>query len=289
MRVYLLVTVLFFHLSVFGQDNTDVKNVKSKEKKSVYISLLAGYGFGVGQGQNFQTQQTSTKSIVTGNPHSYGKGFNLSASTGIMFSKNIGAEINLGYHFGGSNKVQHIWINDTASIQRAEENFDYKANYGIINPNLVISANNSKTIVPYVKLGPSFIFGKAKSVYEANIRFSNGGKGSEIAEWEYTGGFGLGFSTAGGIKISTPNEKVFFVIEASYNSMSFGVKKGKMISDTYQNMYRLEPLTTSQKEVIFVDEIDENASKDPNKPMQRLKYKANADNISLSLGLYFKL
>ncbi|MCR6640667.1 MAG: hypothetical protein NVV82_17115 [Sporocytophaga sp.] len=289
MRVYLLVTVLFFHLSVFGQDNTDVKNVKSKEKKSVYISLSAGYGFGIGAGQNTQIQQSSSTSIVSGNLHSYGKGFNLSTSIGMLFTKNLGAELNFGYHFGGNNEIKNIWINDTASLRRVEEKHALSAKYGIINPNLVVVAGNRNKLMPYVKLGPSFIFGKAKSVYEANIRFSNGGKGSEIAEWEYTGGFGLGFSTAGGIKISTPNEKVFFVIEAAYNSMSFGVKKGKMISDTYQNMYRLEPLTTSQKEVIFVDEIDENASKDPNKPMQRLKYKANADNISLSLGLYFKL
>ncbi len=289
MKVYLLVAVLFFHLSVFGQDSTGGKRVRDKEKKSVYVSISAGYGFGVGQGQNSQTQQTSTKSILSGNSHSYGKGLNLSVSTGIMFSKNIGAEIALGYHFGGSNKVQHIWINDTASIQRAEENFAYKATYGIVNPNLVISASNSKTIVPYVKLGPSFAFGKTKTLYEAKVSFRNGVRGTENAEWEFTGGFGLGFSTSAGIKINTPNEKVFFVIEAAYNSLSFGVKQGKMISDTYQNLYRLERLTTSEKEVIFVDEIDQNAPKDPNKPMQKLKYKANADNVSLSLGLYFKL
>lgn len=289
MRVYLLVGVLFFYQNVFGQNSANDKSIRVKEKKSVHVSVLAGYGFGVGAGQNFQTQQTSTKSNLSGNPHSFGKGFNISVSTGVMFSKNIGAEIDLGYHFGGSNKVQHIWINDTASVQRAEENYDFKAYYGIVNPNLVISASNSKAVVPYVKLGPSFVFGKAKTLYEANLRFSSGGKGTENAEWEYTGGFGIGFSTAGGIKFKTPNEKVFFVIEAAYNSLSFGVKKGKMVSDTYQNMYRLNPLTRSQKEVVFVDEINEKSAQDPNKPTQKLKYKANADNITLSLGWHFIL
>lgn len=289
MRVYLLAAVLFFHLSVFGQDNTSTKSIRVKEKKSVYVSFLAGYGFGVGAGQNIQTQQTSSTSIVSRNPHSYGKGFNLSTAIGMMFTKNLGAELNFGYHFGGNNEKTDIWINDTASIRRAEEKYAISADYGIINPNFVIAAGNSKILVPYVKLGPSFILGKAKSVYDANIRFSNGAKGSQNAEWEYSGGFGWGFSTAGGIKINTPNEKVFFVIEAAYNSLSFGVKKGKMISETYQNMYRLRPLTTSEKEVVFVDEIDKKAAQDPNKPMQTLKYKANADNISLSLGLYFKI
>jgi len=290
MRVYLvLVAVLFFHLSVFGQDSANIKSVRVKEKKSVYVSILAGYGFGIGTGQNFQTQQTSSKSIVSAKSHSYGKGFNLSVLTGIMITKNIGTELNLGYHFGGSNKKQNIWINDTASTQRVEENYEFSANYGIINPNLVISIDNSKMLVPYVKLGPSFVFGKTKTLYEAKVRFSNGAKGTENAEWEYTGGFGLGFSTAGGIKIKTPNEKVFFVIEAAYNSLSFGVKKGRMVSDTYQNMYRLKPYTISEREIVYVDEIDEKAIQDPNKPMQRLKYKANADNITLSLGMYFNL
>ncbi|MBO9700334.1 MAG: hypothetical protein J7604_09010 [Sporocytophaga sp.] len=289
MRVYLLVGILFFHLSVFGQESANNKSIRVKEKKSVYVSVLAGYGFGIGTGQNFQTQQTSSKSVVSAKAHSFGKGFNLSFVTGIMITQNIGTELNLGYHFGGSNKKQHIWINDTASAQRVEENYEFRANYGIINPNLVIAPGNSKTVVPYVKLGPSFLFGKTKTLYEAKVRFLNGAKGTENAEWEYTGGFGLGFSTAGGIKFKTPNDKVFFVIEASYNSLSFGVKKGKMISDTYQNMYRNRPLTTSEKEVVFVDEIDEKAAQNPNKPMQKLKYKANADNITLSLGWYFIL
>ncbi len=289
MKVFLLVAVLFFHLSVSGQDNTDVKNIKSKEKKSVYVSLSAGYGFGIGNGSNKQIQQSPFSSKVSANLHSYGKGFNIYTALGMMFSKNIGGEVNLGYHFGGPNKVNNIWSNDTSTVQRVDENGTFKANYLIINPNLVISASSPRSVEPYVKLGPSIVFSKGKSSYENKFRFSNGARGTEVVEWEWTGGFGIGFSTSAGIKIKTPTEKVIFVMEVAYNSISFDFKKGKMVNLSYHNMYNNHQRTVSDNEVIMVDELNEKEAQDPNKPSKALNWKSNADNISINLGWYFKL
>ncbi|GAL86179.1 hypothetical protein SGRA_2063 [Sporocytophaga myxococcoides] len=289
MKVYLLVGVLFFNLSVFGQDSEGTKINNNKDKKSTYVSFSAGYGFGIGIGSNRQIQQSPYSSKVSYNLHSYGKGFNISAALGMMFSKNIGGEVNLGYHFGGPNRVNNIWSFDTSTVQRIDENATFRANYLIVNPNLVISASSSKIVEPYVKLGPSVVFAKAKSSYENKFRFTDGIRGTQLIEWEWTGGFGIGFSTSAGIKIKTPTERVVFVMEVAYNSLSFDFKKGKMVDISYYNMYSNQIRTVSDNEVIMVSEVDEKAVQNPNKPSQVLNYKSNADNISFNLGWYIKL
>ncbi|WP_028978628.1 hypothetical protein [Sporocytophaga myxococcoides] len=287
MRVYLLVGVLFFHLSVFGQDSTGIKNFTANEKKNeVYYTVLLGYGFGVGPGQNNQVLQSSNSNRITTKPFSYGKGFNISFAGGILFSSNLGIELNLGYHYGGKNKINNgYWIDDNSSVRYIDQWVSYSAKYILINPNMVLTTKNKRGVKPYLKVGPVMALGGGLSEYENKLTFKNGYQGTEKFDWAWKGGFGLGVNSSIGVKIKTKNEKVFWVLEATYTSLGLSFKEGERINNSYKDVQLTSPLTESQTKIVFVDKVDEKVQ-NPNKPLRQLKHKANSNSLAIAIGFY---
>ena len=245
--------------------------------QGVYIGINGGYGFMMSSGNlsNFYTLTTSSNSETYKQVNlSLGKGIDFGGSFGYMFNRNIGAELGVSYLLGGKSKAQDIY-------QSGKTDYTISAKMLRINPSIVV-ASGFKGINPYAKIG--LIIGTG-SVNTETID-NNGGDVSR-ALIKMNGGVAIGGNAVLGVLFDL-SKKISFFSEINMTNLSYAPTKGKAIKATYNGIDILSDLTTSQKEIEFVDSFTESNTPPPDsKPSKSLKTKYPFGSIGINLGIKF--
>jgi hypothetical protein len=159
-----------------------------------------------------------------------------------------------------------------------------KANMLRFTPSLVLMLDG-KTVRPYAKVG--FVLGTGK-VFEEIVATD---MGTEVKlKGELSGNLAPGFAASMGT-IFALSEKVQLFAEFNFISMSYAPNKGEVTEATANGVDYLGLLTTSEKEVEFVDSyfVSDVIAQDPNSPSKELKQYLPFSSVGLRAGVRINL
>jgi len=240
-----------------------------------YLNISAGYGFQMSSGNlgNFYIFRTTNSSNTYKQVNlSLGKGFNFGGAVGLMFNKNIGAELGITYLIGAKSKAQDSYIGGQT---------DYKLSARMlrINPSLVISAGY-KVINPYAKMGVLIGLG---SVNEEIV--DNAGGDLTEGKIKMNGRFALGANAGVGL-LCKLNKRFYLFGELNMINMSYAPTKGKLTEATLNGVDILSHMTTSDKETEYVDSYTDSQSNPQldSQPTKAMKVKIPFGSVGAILG-----
>jgi len=247
--------------------------------QGIYIKINAGYGLKMSsQSVNYFNFTNYTIDTASNNREqvntSLGKGFAFEGAVGYMFNKNIGAELGVSYLLGAKTKTKQ-------KLYGSERNNSLSANLLRINPSIVITCGFEK-INPYAKLG--LVVGFGKIFYEDDYTSAGGVVITE--KMELNGGVSFGLNAGVGV-IFNISKIISLFGEINMVNLSYSPTKGKLTESILDGQDRLPDMTTSEKEVEFVDSFnaDPNTPYSHTDPRQELKEKFPFGSVGLNIGL----
>jgi opacity protein-like surface antigen len=245
--------------------------------QNFYINPEIGYSFGTGR-QNiddyyFDGTSESASQLV----YSLGQGFNFGAGFGYMFNDNIGVELGVNYLMGSKSDYSVL---DSDGVT----NISLKGNMLRFTPAFVLMLDG-ESVRPYSKVG--LVLGTGKVTSESSSTFSSSEAKQKV---ELTGNLAPGFSASVGMLFPL-NDRIELFGEFNFISMSYAPQKGKMVEATVGGQDVLENLSTSEKEVEFVDSyfISNVSNEDRNSPTKDLKQYLPFSNVGLRAGVRINL
>lgn len=247
--------------------------------QGAYVNINAGYGLNVSSQNlsyfdfiNFTVDNISTTSEQVN--VSLGKGLNVECAFGYMFNKNIGAELNISYLFGAISEARDFYIHGIKEHALSSKMLR-------INPSLVITAGFEK-INPYAKIGCLIGFGAI--TYENNIKEYNGN--TQTTKMVLEGGLAFGLNGGVGV-LYKMNDRLSFFGELNSVNLSYAPTKGKLTESTNNGIDRLPNLTTSEREIEYVDTFttEVNNPRPDSEPRQELKQSFPFGSVGLNIGL----
>jgi hypothetical protein len=166
---------------------------------------------------------------------------NFQGTFGDMFNEHVGAELRINYLLGGKSKAKDEFPGGSA---------EYKLFARMLRflPAVVIAAGGDG-INPYAKFGAVVSTGSVKWEMEDN---EDGDV--TILKAKYTGRMALGFMGAVGANFPLSDNLSVFA-EVNTINQSYSPKKGELKEATFNGEDKLPDMTTSQKEVEYVDVI----------------------------------
>lgn len=208
---------------------------------------------------------------------SLSKGLNFGGAIGVMFNENIGAELGLSYLLGGVSNAKQTYIG-------GETDLSISSNMLRIKPSIIISANE-ENLTPYAKFG--LIIGSGSILYEYN---DNDGGDITLINIKLDGGLALGLTSAVGAKFNLSDQLSIFC-ELNAISLSHAPSKGLMTEASFNGIDMLPNLTTSEKEIEFVDTYTINWNSPPadSQPSKELKQMMPFSSFGINIGVKFSL
>jgi hypothetical protein len=274
---------LFIASFLFGAISVNQLNAQV-----TYLELTTGYALPLAP-QAMAYNYTSNSSdvaytykdeVING---SYGKGLNVGLKFGYMFNTNLGLELQGDYHLsakyeGESKSNQNYSWNTFSSVN----NRSTYATMIRLTPTLVFEVPG-KLFTPYARIG--VVLGMGKITGEETYSNSDGETG-ELA-YEMNGGLAVGSSAEIGLKFGL-TEKLSFTTGIKAIGMNYAPKRGEITKYTENGVDILSDLTTSEREVEFVDEYSgSSASSNPDEPGKDLKTFSPFSSIGLSVGFRY--
>lgn len=255
----------------------DVNNVVGQ---GAYVNINAGYSAKMSS-QNliyfdfYNYTSTSNSSTSEQVYVSLGKGLNFGGAFGYMFNENIGAELGLSYLLGGKSTAK-VDGNEGGGTSDAT----LSSNMLRINPSLVISSGLDG-VNPYAKFG--FVIGTGSVNYEYEINYD---VNIYKEKKKMHGGLAMGLNAAIGA-IFTLSENMSLFGEINMINMSYAPTKGEVTEATYNGADKLPDMTTSEKEIEFVDSYTHSYHNPPpnSEPRKELKQKLPFGSFGLNFGL----
>lgn len=252
----------------------------NSNSQGAYVNLNVGYGFCMSTGTmdglyNYTSGQNS--STVEQIYFSLGKGLNFGGTFGYMFNEHVGAELGLSYLLGGKTKAKDEYSGGTTDYTLSSNMFRFI-------PTIVIAAG-TEGVNPYAKFG--FVIGTGAVSMELE---DNDDGDVVISKMKLNGGAAFGINGAlGAIFELSDNISLFGELNAV--NMSYAPKKGEITEATYNGKDVLPDMTTSEKEVEFVDEYTYNYNSPPpdSQPSKELKYKLPFGSFGINFGVIFNL
>lgn len=252
-----------------------------------YVSLQGGYNFALGkQNVGFFGVDTWENGMVnymsqTGTdsaefiPVSLGKGGNVGVNLGYMVSENMGMELGFNYLLGSKYQTTQRNTSGTDIVNQT-----LYGNMFQLSPTAVFRTGSFHNIRHYAKVGLLVGLG-SKVTYEEN-QVVNGDQ--YFAKQELTGGVPLGLTGALGMEYAV-NSRVSIFGEVKGNSLTYRPEDGKYVTLTENGADYSQYLTTSQKEIVFTDNI--NTEDNANNPSQYPKISIPFSSIGLNVGMRF--
>jgi len=245
--------------------------------QGAYFNINAGYGLMMSSGNlpYFYSETRSGNSNTLKQVNlSLGKGVNFGGAFGYMFNKNIGAELGVSYLLGGKSKSQFIY-------QGGKTDYTLSAKMLRINPSIVVESGLNG-INPYAKIG--LIIGTGSVTHET---MDNGGGDILRVLVKMNGGIAIGGNAGFGVLFDI-SKRISFISEINMTNLSYAPTKGKVTKATYNGMDVLSDMTTSEKEIEFVDSYTESNTPPPDsQPSKDLKSKLPFGSIGINLGMRF--
>jgi hypothetical protein len=226
---------------------------------------------------NNLTMDSTTSTLKQINA-SLGKGLTVEGAFGYMFTKNIGAELGISYLFGAKVTAKDTYTDGSTA------DYTLSAKMFRINPSVVIACGFNK-INPYAKFGLIISFGSITYKEDHNESGS-----TEVMETKLNGGMTFGLNAGAGV-IFKLSKLLSLFGEIDMVNLSYAPTKGKLTEFTINGTDQLPNLTTSEKEIDFVDRYTSD-SKNPrpdSEPRQELKQKFPFGSIGLNIGLRISL
>ncbi len=254
-------------------------------QKKMYASVNVGYGIKMGtQTMLDNFKQTSTNGYVESTSKaidvSYGKGLNFGAAFGYMFTKNIGAELDVTYLLGGKTKANTdiTTIIGPITSHRTSDRI-LSANMFRIIPTLVIDAGLEK-LDPYAKLG--FLVGLGSIKYYYN---ENDDGDVTVQRITQNGGVALGLSSTAGVRYNI-NDMMSVFAELNMVNLSYSPTKGKITERTVNGVDMLPGMTTRDKETVYLKEITSKSTEPipDSEPNKELKTKMPFSSFGINVG-----
>ncbi|MCK4662063.1 MAG: outer membrane beta-barrel protein [Bacteroidales bacterium] len=266
---YLKTLLMVFVISLF---------TSSLFPQGVYVSVNAGYGinmsshnleyFGFYNYTSGNTSRTYEQVYV-----SLGKGLNFGGTFGLMFNKNLGAELGVSYLLGGKSIAKDEYVGGTT---------DYTISSKMLRlmPSIVI-ASGLEGINPYAKFG--LIISSGSIIFDLEDKDSGD---ISIMKVKFDGGLALGLNAGIGVQFNM-SDNISLFSEINMISLSYAPTKGEVIEATYNGTDMLPDMTTRQKEAEFVDSYTYNSSSPPpdSQPDQELKQKLPFGSFGVNFGL----
>lgn len=244
--------------------------------QGAYVNINAGYGFAMSS-QNidgFYNYTEGSDSYTNEQVNvSLGNGLNFGGTFGYMFSENVGAELGVSYLLGGKSEAKDEYSDGTTE-------YTYSSTMIRLIPSLVIAAGYDG-VDPYAKFGA--IIGSGSIIYDIN---DDDDGDISIMTMEMNGGIALGLNAAIGANFNM-NDNMSFFAEINMVNMSYAPTKGEITEATINGTDMLPDMTTSVKEIEFVDSITIDSSSQPNdtQPRQELKTKYAFGSVGINVGL----
>jgi opacity protein-like surface antigen len=246
-----------------------------------YVRILPGYGMSIA-GSSFPDNLTipssggATHELVKG---SLGKGLNLGAQLGYMFTDNIGLELGFNYLLGGGVKSTYTYMGSIAD----DATDVYKATMMRVIPSIVISAGG-ETVMPYAKVG--FALGVLGNMTDTYIENYNGQSSYRIQIDTYTGGMPRGVASALGVASGSGN--ILFFGEVSMINMSWSPDMKMMTKYEVNGVDQLALMQSWQKETDYVDTYTSPASV-TGQPKKEMRFFMPMSSVGINLGVQILL
>lgn len=252
------------------------------------VELNAGYGMsmasqeiGYNSTSSFNgTNWSGTDEVVKG---SYGAGLNFGLNLGYMLNENLGFGLNASMLSG--QKIESTYTY-TETGYNSESVSTFQGKMTRITPNIILSVGDGN-IKPYAKLGIALGVG-SKITYNDNYSNSDGDR--EIYAFELDQGMAFGTYGELGVGIGI-NDNIALNVSLNGYNMNWAPQHGIITEYTVNGVDVLPQLTTSDKEVEFVDEISYNSSNTPSEgqPDQDLKMYHPFSSLGLNIGIKYSL
>ncbi len=271
--------------------------------------------------QERQTVLSSNKSIN----HSAGAGINLQLTPGYMFNDHFGIELGINYYLGSevtvleANRSMNLFMAppmpgvEIAPIQ--EDNWAVikattKSGQLRLIPTLVFSTGASKKFSGYAKMGLVVpvagssvitISDDTKAFVNpgfsmATMSLTNDGivTNSTVTEQKVKANFTVGFKGAIGVNYMV-SEKIGIFAEAFLTSLQLSRKSGEYIRAEYNGQDLLPEMTTFEKEINYVSELDATSNTmgygqtniEPSKAQSVMTSATNFNQLGLAVGVKF--
>ncbi len=252
--------------------------------QGAYVKINAGYGFIMSSSvaHNYSQTTTSSPSFTYSNTNeavnlSLGKGLNFGGAFGYMFNKNIGAELGISYLLGGTTK-----FGNESNYAPGHSNYEQTVHSNMLRfiPSLVI-ASGFEGINPYAKFG--LLIGTGSIFFDGDLDADGN---IAVENWKYNGGFALGLNSAIGA-IFTMNDNISIFGEIDMVNLSYAPTKGELTESTLNGVDQLPTMTTSEKEIEFVDSYTFESANPPSdsEPSKEIKFKMPYGSVGLNVGL----
>lgn len=275
----LIIAAIFLCVNVFSQ--------------GMYINAGSGYGFPAApylMADNIivyssgESGSTFESEIVKGSG-SFGKGIQVGAVFGYMFNKNMGAELGINYLIGSKIESKREYKDGYwARIGEITES----ANMLRFTPSLKITTGNGN-LKPYLKAG--LVIGVASKILSTYKTTYTGEFDPPVEESEYemTGGISFGFTGALGADFMF-SKSIGIFAEIGIITQSWAPKKRECIKFTIGGQDHLDDLTTSQREVEFVESASSDSDYvDEDIPRQELKTYYPFSSVDFNVGIKISL
>ncbi|MEY4927443.1 MAG: hypothetical protein RI894_1879 [Bacteroidota bacterium] len=293
-----------------------------------YIQIKSGYSLGIIPTILDRTVQTGFPTASATSPTTnrslaniygtYGSGLNFGLDFGYMVSEHFGFNLNGTYFIGNPiNGNTTSLKNDTLT---RSYNTVYNATQLRITPSFILLAGNQHGFNPYARFGVILPFiNYTDEKFTGSDKYvkveSGAGLTTRSYETQYTNRvtykFDVGFTGAVGTTYAL-NENIAVVGEIEFNTLNSRADKASYIA--YNQDYKRQPTTgnpystntdlnklnTYTKEILYLDQIDQNANSayseispnkvvDKNRPQEVLTKINSFTAVGINIGLRYNL
>ena len=261
--------------------------------QGIYFNIGGGYGLPAAPNLISTTDDNSTNNgnstthnykLVKGGG-SFGKGIQLGAIVGYMFTENVGAELGIGYLAGGksTSKDQSTSSNGTSTYEGTISGSMIR-----FTPALRFSAGHGN-IRPYARTGLVIGVGAKVKTVEKDNESNNGVPILIETEQRFSGGLSLGFACGVGINCKL-NKNIGMFAELGVITQSWAPKKSVITKDVENGIDQLPNMTTNDKETEYVTSYTETyPNTNTASPSKSLKMNMPFSSAGINVGVHITL
>lgn len=255
-----------------------------------YLSLGSGYATamskqgisGISEGlsiYDFETNTSTNFSVSRAISTTFGAGFNLNATVGYVFSKNISLELKTAAYF--SDKIKSHF-ND---VFGSKSDYEFQSKMLAFEPTFMILAGFQKTN-PYLKFGPILGFGKIKLDNDMIVPFSDGSFRHYETSFAMTDGLAFGIHGAVGV-LHQINKKWQLFVEINTNNLSYSPARGSYSKYSIDQVDYVGVFDTAFIHYDYVSELHSLDNQDQTKPLKVLKVDYPFGSLGLNFGMKY--
>lgn len=272
-KIYTLVVILFL-------------SVLTLNAQRGFAGFSGGYGIAISRsilGYNSDDNDVSNTFYVENVRGSYGKGAILNLYGGFMVTDVIGLELAANYLIGSPYTFTTLNTNN-GNVSSSEVHEISSSSFRLIPTVRLVYGEDKVHFYSRVAL----TFGLANKLTDKSQYTITNPAGTTIVNSVFvtSGGIYSGFSGGFGLSYDV-SDHVAVYGELTRYFISWGATEGRYEEYTTNGRDDLGSMSTSNREFIYVDRVDQTMNQNSGEPTQRLKFSTPLNALSVNLGLHF--